>query len=57
MSAWPPTSGEVAISNRAFPKIEYVYTDYANAKFADEDVSLGIDYSRHQLLVGVSMRF
>lgn len=49
--------GEMAISSRTFAKIEYVYTDYANAKFADEDVSIGIDRSRHQVLVGVGMRF
>lgn len=48
---------ETAISERAYAKIEYRYTDFSATTVANDDVNQRLDLSRHQVVGGVGMRF
>lgn len=48
---------ETAISERAYAKIEYRYTDFSANVIANADVDQRTDLTRHQVVGGVGMRF
>lgn len=52
---------EVGLSSGLYGKLEYVYTDYGSASFVigDEDdaPALGVKSDRHQVGVGIGLRF
>lgn len=48
---------ETAISERAYAKIEYRYTDFSSSVVANDDVTQRTDLTRHQVVGGVGMRF
>lgn len=53
---------ELGVTENAYIKLEYVYTDYGNKSWllgddADEDPTLKVGSDRHQVLFGVGMRF
>ena len=49
--------GEVGFGSNAYAKLEYVYTKYDGGSYEDEDFGVGADLERHQLLLGVGIRF
>lgn len=48
---------ETAISEPAYAKIEYRYTDFSATTVANDDVNQRLDLSRHQVVGGVGVRF
>lgn len=48
---------ETAISDRAYAKIEYRYTQFSASVVANDDVNQRTDLTRHQVVGGVGMRF
>ncbi len=51
---------EIGLTSSAYAKLEYVYTDFGSESYlldADEKVSLDAQSDRHQVLVGLGMRF
>lgn len=49
---------EFGIMQGVYAKLEYVYSDFGSSAYRlDEDTTLEVNSDRHQVLVGVGMRF
>lgn len=48
---------EFAFAGNTYGKLEYVYTDYGSSEYSDTDFDIGADLTRHQVMVGVGIRF
>ena len=48
---------EVQLSGSSYAKLEYVYTQYNAFDYSDTDVDVDVDLNRHQVLLGVGVRF
>lgn len=51
---------EIGISSSIYAKLEYVYTDYGSGSYVldeEEEVSFNVKTDRHQVFVGLGMRF
>lgn len=48
---------EVQLSGRSYAKLEYVYTQYNAFDYSDTDVDVDVDLNRHQVLLGLGLRF
>lgn len=48
---------ELALGSRAYGKIEYVYTGYEDFAAAVPGFAYAVDTNRHQVLLGVGLRF
>ena len=56
-SGWHVGAGVEQAFGRAYAKLEYVFTNYNGAEYADEDVAVGLDARRHQVMLGAGFRF
>ena len=48
---------ELAVTEKAYAKLEYVYTDYEARGYKSGTFGAGYDASRHQVLAGFGLRF
>ncbi|MBX7484132.1 outer membrane beta-barrel protein [Qipengyuania sp. 6D47A] len=48
---------EVQLSASTYAKIEYVYSKYDAFDYSDTDVEVDLDLNRHQVLLGLGLRF
>tara|TARA_Y100001968_G_scaffold117698_2_gene107158 strand:+ start:331 stop:1008 length:678 start_codon:yes stop_codon:yes gene_type:complete len=48
---------EVQLSGSSYAKLEYVYTQYNAFDYSDTDVDVDVDLNRHQVLLGLGVRF
>lgn len=49
---------EFGITQGVYAKLEYVYSDFGSSSYRlDEDTALDVNSDRHQVLLGVGMRF
>lgn len=55
---WRLSTGlEVALTSKAYAKVEYRYSHYSRYKASAGTESLSLGFDRHQVLAGVGMRF
>lgn len=48
---------EAMIGGNAYGKIEYVYTNHGSGSYEEDDIALGAELERHQVVAGVGVRF
>jgi outer membrane immunogenic protein len=48
---------EVALGRKLYTRMDYIYTDYSEGRLTAADTEIRADMSRHQLLLGVGIRF
>jgi outer membrane immunogenic protein len=48
---------EVGLGKTLYGKVEYVYTNYKDARYSSSDFDVGADGNRHQAVLGVGLRF
>lgn len=48
---------EIGLSANTYAKLEYVYSNYDGFEYSDPDLDVGVDLDRHQVLLGLGLRF
>ena len=48
---------ETALGSKLYTRMDYIYTDYSDGRAIAGDTKVAADMSRHQLLLGIGIRF
>ncbi|HEY0114478.1 MAG TPA: hypothetical protein VGB54_02040, partial [Allosphingosinicella sp.] len=51
------TGLEVGLGSRIYTRLDYIYTRYDDDRFVEEGTEVVTEMKRHQLLLGVGIRF